>query len=416
MTPRVFERDPALIVVGEGKSFLRHMGGASARIERLRPGFTGEPDLIVFPCSQNLNFIEEAVSLPDELWAKARAGRAVVVFDSSLEGRPHEAAHTDALHEFLVRVGVSPAQAVYLTQDRQYEAHYLAHRSGRDGEPIQVIVYDYWIRRFANQYGEAVAAEAVFDKRLAAYRARPRRRERRFLCLNSQPRPGKVLFLLSLLRDDLWREGFVSFGGFSTLQKVKGRKLSDVYRDLFNSAGFEDLAAELAPLLPVLDAKGPIVFSPPQAELKADDVLVYDAPLTEFGRSWFSVVTETELFPRPLRITEKPFKGLFNFHPLIVLGNPGSLAILRGFGFQTFPELFDESYDEEPDPRRRFDMVYAQVRRLCAMDEASLAKLDDAVSEKVVFNAEFGLTRLYKLYRDQIDVELVERIMARARG
>jgi len=33
--------------------------------------------------------------------------------------------------------------------------------------------------------------------------------------------------------------------------------------------------------------------------------------------------------------------------PFMVIGNRGSLQRLRDLGFQTFPEWFDESYDEE---------------------------------------------------------------------
>jgi hypothetical protein len=116
----------------------------------------------------------------------------------------------------------------------------------------------------------------------------------------------------------------------------------------------------------------------------------------------------------PWRISEKPLKALVNFHPFMVLGNPGALEMIRGLGFQTFPEIIDESYDEELDPRRRFDLVYAEVKRLIALDETELARLEGAVAEKLVFNAEWGLTRLPGVFRDEIDDALIRDILAPA--
>ena len=52
--------------------------------------------------------------------------------------------------------------------------------------------------------------------------------------------------------------------------------------------------------------------------------------------------------PQPVRfLTEKIFKPLAYGMPFMVIGNKGSLQRLRDLGFQTFPEWFDESYDEE---------------------------------------------------------------------
>lgn len=52
--------------------------------------------------------------------------------------------------------------------------------------------------------------------------------------------------------------------------------------------------------------------------------------------------------PQPVRfLTEKIYKPLAYGMPFMVIGNRGSLQRLRDLGFQTFPEWFDESYDEE---------------------------------------------------------------------
>ncbi len=109
------------------------------------------------------------------------------------------------------------------------------------------------------------------------------------------------------------------------------------------------------------------------------------------------------MLDRPARITEKALKPLLNGHPFIVFGNPGSLALIKALGFATFPELVDESYDEEPDPPRRFELAFAQLRRLCGLDEAELARMVTELEEKLVFNMTWGLTRLPQIYADTLD-------------
>jgi hypothetical protein len=78
----------------------------------------------------------------------------------------------------------------------------------------------------------------------------------------------------------------------------------------------------------------------------------------------------------------------------------------------TFDDVFDERYDEEWDPTRRFDLVYSQIHRLATASERELAELVDSVEEKLMFNARWGLMTLPSTYRQQRDTELVNTLMA----
>ncbi len=224
-----------------------------------------------------------------------------------------------------------------------------------------------------------------------------------------------MLFLLSLMRDDLWSRGFISFGGFDQYQRDNGQDLVGFRRFMRRLAGFEDLAVELTPLLVQLDAYGQVMFG--QVRREEDDprfvkgTPYHDPETPEFDSSWFTVITETEMRDWPSRITEKPLKPLVNFHPLLTFGNPGSLRMLRDLGFATFADVIDESYDDELDPRRRFDMVYAEVARLCAMDETELARLEARVADKLESNARHGLIDLPQTRRRQTDTALLDQIL-----
>jgi hypothetical protein len=400
-----------------GKTLFKRLTDRRIRVCR-SPGLVDPtPDWVVFPCSQDLAFLEHAQDLPWASWFRSKGAQARVLLDASGEGRLHRAETTAELHRFAQSIGAPPGAVAYITQDRTYREDYLRHyRLEAAAAPLRIIPYDYFIRRLFADYGEG--AETAFEERLAAYRARPAHRGRRFLSLNLTPRPTKVLFLLSLLRDGLWSQGHVSFGGFHRLKHTRRGDAPQQFEvQMRKLPGFAALSEELLPLMPGLDRLGEVLFGEVPRHAASGAILndpIGDAALPEYADSWFTVTTESEMLDRPVRITEKPFKPLLNFHPLILLGNPGSLRALREMGFATFGGFFDEAYDEEPDPRLRFGLVYDQVKRLCAVDEGELARLDQAVSDRLIHNARWGMTGLPAIFRDRIDVGLVDRILAPA--
>ena len=391
-----------------GKTLFARLG--DRRIRTYPADWTGEvePDLVVLPCSQLSKFDPSAIRLPESAARRLREGRAALLFDASLEGLPHAEAWAGAMFEVLAGLGVEPRRALYITQDRGWRADHRDWCAAAGRTPVGVLEYDYWIARFFA--GLPKDGEAAYHARLERFRRRPIQRSRRFVSLNWTARPAKALFLLRVMKDGLFDRGWISFGGFEVLRQAKNRGLHQFAKAMRRQPGFTDLAAELEPDLPKLDALGEISLGPPESG-QEDPNLTGDAGLAAYDDSWFSVVTESDMLDRFSRITEKPFKALVNFHPLILLGNPGALAFIRSLGFQTFGGLFDEAYDTEPDPRLRFDLVYRQVRRLCEAPELELRAAEAALSETLEFNARWGLTRMPDLFRGEVDRAFVDALI-----
>ena len=61
-------------------------------------------------------------------------------------------------------------------------------------------------------------------------------------------------------------------------------------------------------------------------------------------------------------VSEKIFKPLAFQHPFIVYGSEGTLRYLQATGFETFDNLWDESYDSITSDSARFDAVTAIVK------------------------------------------------------
>jgi hypothetical protein len=62
-------------------------------------------------------------------------------------------------------------------------------------------------------------------------------------------------------------------------------------------------------------------------------------------------------------ITEKTYKPIAFYHPFVIMGQPGSLKSLQQSGFETFENLFDESYDIELDWIKRLDLLVNIVKQ-----------------------------------------------------
>jgi hypothetical protein len=72
----------------------------------------------------------------------------------------------------------------------------------------------------------------------------------------------------------------------------------------------------------------------------------------ESAESLLYLVTETVATGQRLHLTEKTFKPIALGMPFVIVGTKGSLEYLRSYGFQTFGDIWDESYDSADDDVR----------------------------------------------------------------
>ena len=56
-------------------------------------------------------------------------------------------------------------------------------------------------------------------------------------------------------------------------------------------------------------------------------------------------------------------------HPFVVVGVDKTLEYLKKFGYKTFDQWIDESYDQEPDDDKRMNMVVEEIKRLIALSD-----------------------------------------------
>jgi hypothetical protein len=84
----------------------------------------------------------------------------------------------------------------------------------------------------------------------------------------------------------------------------------------------------------------------------------------DYIKSGIEVVLETLFDDSRNHLTEKTLRPIACGKPFMLVSSPGSLAYLRSYGFKTFNELIDESYDTISDPIERLTAVISEMKRL----------------------------------------------------
>ena len=81
-----------------------------------------------------------------------------------------------------------------------------------------------------------------------------------------------------------------------------------------------------------------------------------------YDHTHFSIVAESQVNNPEMFVTEKTFKPMAFWHPFVIMGQQGLLNYLHTQGFETFDNLFDESYDQEPDWMDRLKAVVDTIK------------------------------------------------------
>jgi len=235
-----------------------------------------------------------------------------------------------------------------------------------------------------------------------------------FLCLNKLPRGHRYFFVFQLwnffktrslismptnkLRKDLnyvlgvsdWREEFSHLGDeeFEAVLGYDKNKLNEMDKKF----------SEHLPL--TIDIEN----DPEKIEFEIAN-FSYVSHSQMYNDTYFSVVTETTVYPPYVFITEKTFKVFPSLHPFIIFGCPNTIKLLKELGFKTFHPYIDESYDEEESPIKKAKMIFDEISRLRSSPE--LVK-EMFVNSKDILIHNYNNFWTYKCCLNDIVMEMVK--------
>ena len=191
-----------------------------------------------------------------------------------------------------------------------------------------------------------------YDRTFLIARARDRNPTRTFMSPNrivAGKRDHRVLFLYNVFKHGL-EQNHISAPRVCQYEQVDissiAQKYTNVYQDITDVFNQADL---------------PRLFAGEESQEMHSYQL---GNFAEAADSLVYVPTETVYFGRRTHLTEKTFKAIALEMPFVLVAPSGSLAYLREYGFQTFADVFDESYDLETDDIRRIEKVAQLLKDL----------------------------------------------------
>ena len=100
-----------------------------------------------------------------------------------------------------------------------------------------------------------------------------------------------------------------------------------------------------------------------------------DYTSSDYITSNIEVVLETLFDDNRLHLTEKTLRPIACRQPFILMATHGSLDYLHRYGFETFSDLLDESYDTIIDPVARMTAVVSEMKRITQLPTAEKIEL-----------------------------------------
>lgn len=240
--------------------------------------------------------------------------------------------------------------------------------------------YPIMMREFPRIGNLGYMCEFVEENDLLETKIRPYK----FLCCNrtmSKPHRAGIAYLA--IKYDLLSEGKFSF-----IQKLSKELLESSINQILQNPNKEYIE-KIESILPY----------------ELDTQFLSESQKSSFGvtnnmKEWYvdtyvNLVTET-FFGTNVFLSEKIFKPISNYQPFIVLGDYHTLAELKKLGFKTFEPFIDESYDEEKDPKKRFEKIEIEIQKL---KEKSIEEIHNwyySIKNILIYNRE----HLYHYYKD----------------
>jgi hypothetical protein len=104
----------------------------------------------------------------------------------------------------------------------------------------------------------------------------------------------------------------------------------------------------------------------------------------QYHESFAQLISEST--HKDICITEKSATALLVGKPFLSAAGPGFFKHIRELGFELYDEIFDYSFDQEPDIEKRFGMIIENFKNLCQTPIGELNMLNDKVKDKIIRN------------------------------
>jgi len=355
-------------------------------VEKHYDEFLKNKEYFLFPYFPNNDYFfsgDNPLPLPPkEVIEAAKNGVCKIVFIYLNEGHIYRYEHFKKLYELAINTNLTSKEIEFYHCNLKIKetAELYINDIGNyiNFKPISFFEIDLWFFKDFNRFYKdqtLKGVQEITEPLLKDYRSSIK--PKKFLCLNRMGRGHRyniISFLYS--QKELSNNSLYSIGpiigkdieekklSFDAL-KLASTLLFQNYKDI--GKFFDDHESELMSTGVVLDE--------PEFEYKnlADNINI-----DLHRQTYISIITETEVNKHTIFFSEKIFKPISVYHPFILIGSPESLKKLREFGYKTFGQWWDESYDEEYNYKIRMNKIAKLILKL---NKLSLEELQTMIIE-----------------------------------
>ena len=220
----------------------------------------------------------------------------------------------------------------------------------------------------------------------------------KYVCYNANGKEYRQFLVTELFRRGLDKQGLISLlYRYGSPNQILDNFTGNLGFDVTD--GYGKLVDEYAKTEMI--KKVPLVLDKTMEQVDANDRPV---DINHIKNSYFNIITESYMYNKSLpqshktifEMSEKTYKALI-CQPFIHLGSYGVLKYMRSMGYKTFPELFDESYDDIINHTDRLLAVVDSIEKVCKMDEKKFHDIYcKEVIPKVIHNRELVASKKIK--------------------
>jgi len=217
-------------------------------------------------------------------------------------------------------------------------------------------------------------------------------RKKKFTCLIRADKQWRRVYANYLLQLNVVQEGFFSYTGYKYETSHKGLDNLDLWQ------GYDDTLIQN-----ILSFGMKIPFRCDELtdnEHNNHKLINHDY----FQEAYFNFVVETHFDKDTIFLTEKTFKPILNLQPFIIIGNPGSLQLLKDLGYKTFSDVIKEDYDGIVDHKDRMSQLLKSSFDLTNLSNKHHIRIQTIIGQTLQYNQKLFLSpkvnRINKLLKE----------------
>lgn len=132
-----------------------------------------------------------------------------------------------------------------------------------------------------------------------------------------------------------------------------------------------------------------------------------DYTASDYNSAGIEIVLETLFDDTRHHLTEKTLRPIACGKPFMLTGTPGSLQYLKRYGFMTFGDFIDESYDQILDPAQRLLAIVKEMQRIANLTASEKTQLWDNLHRVAKYNRDLFFS---DSWHDSVVKEFVDNL------